>query len=317
MSQPDKDEVIKFVKNTYGEKATKKLENIHRGGSNNHKGREYENQFLLYRVFEIAAKYPHNCENQIIETQTVSFVDDICHIDYEENIKYNYQAKNSSLTSADWTQETSERFKMQREIDAAVYKVEQTKNILLVSDLNKADANMKKIPLELRGKDTSQYFECHQNIYDLVVNTDLKRHISKLIDDTFSSSYDYAAVLINGILQSAEYSTVNDIFRLAEFEGRPSPFIKFRKNDAKIPEWVMQILTNNSQYLVYSLNYETLTVTVNHTFTATCNVNTLNKVSDTVKTEVQSVKELMTLFVKLTGSDIEHSFNSSTKGEVK
>jgi|GEM_PF-962238 len=317
MSQPDKGEVIAFVKNNYGEKIKNKLENVHRGGNNNYKGRDYENQFLLYRVFEIAAKYPHNCENQIIETQAVSFVDDICHIDYEENTKYNYQAKNSSLASADWTQETSERFKLQREIDIALYGISRTKNTLLVSDPKKDLANQGKIPIELQGQDTSQYFKCHKNIYDLLMNTDLKQHISKLIDDTFSSRYDYAAVLIHGILQSGNYATINDIFCQAEFEGRPSPFIKFRKSEAQIPKWVMQILTKNSHYLSYGLNYDVLTVTVNQSFTATCNINSLNKVSSEVREEVQSIQDLIALFLSITGSDIEQSLKPSTKGEVK
>lgn len=316
MKQPSKDEIIAFAEAKFGTKIKEKLENIHRGGNNNHKGRNYENQFLLYRVFEIAAKYSHDCENQVIETQIVGFVDDICYIDYEEKIKYNYQAKNSSLVAADWTDETSKRFKMQRELDA-LYGVICTKNILLVSDEQKALANISKIPVELKAKDTSEYFKYHESNYLLLEETNLKEHINKLIDDTFSSRYDYAVTIINGVLQSGEYTTIKDIFYQADFEGHPSPFIKFRKSEAELPKWVQQILMKCSHNLEYSLNYNTLIVTVNGMFTATCHIDSLNELSSDVRESIKNIQDLMALFLKITGSNINKELNPSIKGEVK
>ena len=173
MIVPPKEDIIAFVRSTYGQDASIKLQNIHQGGLNNEKGRDYENQFLLYKTFEIANKYSHDCKNQVIASQTIGFVDDICHIDYEENVKYNFQAKNSSGEASKWTEDISDRFRKQREIDSNIFKVNSTENCLLVSDKTKTLENEEKIPDDLRSKDTCKYFKFHSNIYELVNNTPL------------------------------------------------------------------------------------------------------------------------------------------------
>ena len=66
MDIPSKEEVIDFVHKNFGQESSKNLKNISKGGNNNQKGRDYENQFLLYKTFEIANKYPHSCANQIV-----------------------------------------------------------------------------------------------------------------------------------------------------------------------------------------------------------------------------------------------------------
>lgn len=324
MSQPNADEVLSFVETRYGDSCKQNLLNITKGGSNNQKGRDYENQFLLYKVFEIAAKYSHDCENQIIETQAVSFVDDICHIDYEENKKYNYQAKNSSSSAADWTDETTKRFKIQREIDKELFGVSSTQNVLLVSDENKAKLNASKIPDDLNGRDLSQYFKYHENNYSLLAETDLRKYIDVLVQKQSPSTYDFAVTLVTGVLQSGNYKTIKEVFTKADFDGHPSPFVKFRQrrdaisdNTTEIPDWVKQILTKNSHYIIYKVDYNILTVTVNEMFTVTCNINSLYSVSDEVAQRVLTPQDLVNVFLKLTGSDIEKSLNPYSKGEEK
>ncbi|BBI69839.1 hypothetical protein PKHYL_40300 [Psychrobacter sp. KH172YL61] len=99
---------------------------------------------MLYKTFEIANKYPHSCANQIVDSQVIGFVDDICHIDYEVSTKYNFQAKNSSGDAAKWTDEISNRFRKQRSIDANLFKVDTTENCLLVSSKNMPQRTKRK-----------------------------------------------------------------------------------------------------------------------------------------------------------------------------
>ncbi|MDN3399630.1 hypothetical protein QL919_12925 [Psychrobacter sp. APC 3426] len=317
MIVPPEEDIIAFVHSTYGQDASRKLQNIHQGGLNNEKGRDYENQFLLYKTFEIANKYPHDCNNQIIASQTIGFVDDLCHIDYEENIKYNFQAKNSSGNAAKWTEDIADRFRKQRAIDTSLFKVNSTKNCLLVSDEARTLENKEKIPNDLKSKDACEYFKFHPNIYELVHNTKLYHYVATLIENPSSNECDYAVTLINGSLQAGKHTTISDIFRQAESNANPNPFIKFRTSTHKLPSWVQQILTNNSHCVMYSLNYDKLILTINQMFKVTCSIKSLNEVPKSIVDNTKSIQELVSLMLSVTGDDIKQSLNSSKMGEVK
>ena len=316
MDIPSNEKVIDFVHKNFGQKSSNNLKNISTGGNNNQKGRDYENQFLLYKTFEIANKYSHSCANQIIGSQVIGFVDDICHIDYEVSIKYNFQAKNSSGNAAKWTDEISDRFRKQRSIDVSIFDVSTTENCLLVSSKIHASENQEKIPADLKDNDTCKYFEFHPNIYDLVHNTDLYQYIAKLIECPSSSECDYAAILINGVLQAGKHKTVEDIFKQAESDANPNPFIKFRTHTDKLPNWVQQILTKYSHCVVYSLNYDKLILDVNG-MKVTCSIQFLREVPESVVKKTTDIKELVSLMLSVTGYNIMKSLKSSNMGEIK
>lgn len=316
MNIPSNEEVIDFVHQNFGQKSSNNLKNISKGGNNNQKGRDYENQFLLYKTFEIANKYSHSCANQMIGSQVIGFVDDICHIDYEVSIKYNFQAKNSSGDAAKWTDDISDRFRKQRSIDANIFKVNITENCLLVSSKIHASENQEKIPTDLKSNDKCEYFEFHPNIYDLVHNTDLYQYIAKLIERPSSSECDYAAILINGVLQAGKHRTIEDIFKQAESDANPNPFIKFRTHTAKLPNWVQQILTKYSHYVVYSLNYDKLILDING-MKVTCSIQFLREVPESVIKRTTGIEELVSLMLSVTGHNIMKSLKSSNVGEIK
>ncbi len=98
----DNQSLIDFVRITFGEDTATKLKNVHQGGLNNSKGRDYENFFQLYKVFEIASKDNCDFSKHLVATQVMGFVDDICYCDEEHSIKYNYQAKNSDGATSDY-----------------------------------------------------------------------------------------------------------------------------------------------------------------------------------------------------------------------
>lgn len=55
-----------------------------------------------------------NLRKHIIEAQSLfGFIDDLVHIDFTNKSRTNYQAKNSDSSTADWTEEISNRVKYQ------------------------------------------------------------------------------------------------------------------------------------------------------------------------------------------------------------
>lgn len=318
MNKPDNQTIMDFVNNTYGKDVLSNLKNIHQGGTNNQKGRDYENYYQLYRVFQTAANDDYDCKKHVIETQQIGFVDDICHIDYENQIKYNYQAKDSSGVAADWTDNISERFRKQRAIDASCFGVDITKNYLLVSDESKVNKNIDKIPPDLKLHDTCEYFEAHLNTLSLIEKTDISTYIEKLTGRSSQTTTDYACSLVLGILQSGNYNTIDDVFSRAESEARPNPFIKFRKPIVthSIPDWVIQILTNYSNIVRYSLEYETLILCINESLTVECKIESIIAIPVEISKNIITIKDLALLLMSITAQDIEHSLSSSEDGEV-
>lgn len=314
----DKQVIIDYVATEFGIADSDTLQKIHQGGLNNTKGRDYENYFQLYKVFAIAAQDNCDYDKQLVATQVVGFVDDICHIDGEQHIKYNYQAKNSLSSAADWTDEISKRFRKQRAIDDHCFKISQTKNYLLVSSEAKAIANLAKIPSDLKDLDTCQYFEYHQTLFDLVYNTSLFGHIQKLINNDNNSDIDYAAKLILGVLQANQYKTVTEVFSQAQSEAHPNPFIKFRtySSTSDIPSWLQQILTNPSYHLAYRLEYNKLTVSINSSFMITVDIDSINNIPAVQANNIITIRDLAKLLMLIAAQDLGTNPNLDTNKEV-
>lgn len=319
MQLVDKQHIIDYVSAEFSIADSKTLQNIHQGGLNNTKGRDYENYFQLRRAFEIAALDDCDFDKQILGMQVIGFIDDICHIDGEKQIKHNYQAKNSSGRSADWTNDFSERCRKQRAIDYHCFKVRNTKNYLLVSDQAKAAENLEKIPDDLKKLDTCHYFEYRKTLVELVHNTQLSSHIKKLINSTSHSDIDYAAKLILGVLQANQYKSVADIFSQAQADAYPNPFIKFRpapKTDS-IPLWMQQILTNSSNHLAYRLEYNKLIVTLKQGLAVSVDIESINELPFAQVSKVKSMQDLVGLFMAVSAQDLEKHISSSNNGEVQ
>ena len=318
MQLVDKQHIIDYVSAEFSIADSKTLQNIHQGGLNNTKGRDYENYFQLHKAFEIAALDDCDFDKQILGMQVIGFVDDICHIDANQQVKYNYQAKNSSGSAADWTVDFSDRCRKQRLIDYNCFKIKKTKNHLLVSNENKVIENLKKIPDDLKDLDTCYYFEYHMTLVELILKTPLSGYIKKLINSNSNSDVDYAAKLILGVLQANKYKSVADIFSQAQSDAYPNPFIKFRSAPkmVSIPLWLQQILTNSSHHLAYRLEYNKLTITLRHDFVVSVNIDSINEVSLEQAGKIKSVQDLVKLFMTIAAQDLEKQLSSSNSGEV-
>lgn len=311
-------QVIDYVSTNFGEKDGQKLRNIHQGGLNNSKGRDYENYFQLYKAFEIAAEDHGNFDEQLLGMQVIGFVDDICHIDGDRLIKYNYQAKNSSGTAADWTDDISDRFRKQRAIDSHCFKVSQTKNCLLVSSKNKAVENAKKIPDDLKGTDTCQHFAYHQTLVELVYSTVLATHIKKLINNNNTSNIDYAAKLILGVLQANQYQSIADIFSQAQADAHPNPFVKFRPDvkNVNMPSWIQQILTHPSHHIEYRLECDILTMTTTTGLVVSVDVDLLNQLPTERTVQIHGLQDLLRLSMHVAAQNLQQHLSSFDNGAL-
>ncbi len=318
MSLTINEQIIDYVSTKFGEKDCQKLKNIHQGGLNNSKGRDYENYFQLYKAFEIAAGDSCNFDKQLLAMQVIGFVDDICHIDGDKLIKYNYQAKNSSGAAADWTDDISERFRKQRAIDNHCFKVSHTKNCLLVSSRNKAVENAKKIPDDLKGIDTCQHFFYHQTLVELVYGTVLSTYIKKLINNNNISNIDYAAKLILGVLQANQYQSIADIFSQAQADAYPNPFIKFRPDSktVSIPLWIQQILTHPSHHVAYRLECNILTMTTITGLAVSVDINLFDQVSDEKIAKIDNAQDLFRLSMRIAAHNLQQYLSSSDNGAI-
>lgn len=315
----DDKHILDYVHQNFGKAACLNLKNIHQGGLNNSKGRDYENYFQLFKAFEIAAQDDIDLDKQILANQVLGFVDDICHIDNDQLIKYNYQAKNSSGSAADWTPEISDRFAKQWLIDTDCYQMAKSINCLLVSDKVKALQNLSKIPLHLVDKDTCQHFAYHPTLYELVYQTPLSQFIQKLINNNNRSNIDYAAKLILGVLQSNHYQSVADIFTQAQAEGHPNPFVKFRVSEGTLllPDWLQQLLTNASPSIRYGLDYDILTIILPSGFATSINIELLNQLDHERTAQVRTINDLLPLVMQLTAQSLTQHLSSHQRSAIK
>ena len=312
------EQIIDYVAENFGKVECQKLKNIHQGGRNNNKGRDYENYFQLFKVFELASQDDIDLDNQLLGMQVLGFVDDICHIDNEKRIKYNYQAKNSSGSAADWTVDISDRFDKQRLVDIHCYHMRKTHNYLLVSDKVKAAQNLTKIPHRLKNIDTCQHFAYYLTLVELINETELSTYISKLIVNNNRSNIDYAAKLILGVMQANHYHSVTDIFKQAQTEGHPNPFVKFRPQDdsVAIPSWVQQILTDASQHITYRLEYNILTIALNTGLVVSVDITLLNQVSKPHRVQIYTIQDLLHLSMSIAAQNLNQPLSAARNGAI-
>ncbi len=223
-----------FISKTFGDDVLHKVKNIHRGGYNANKGQAYEEQFVLFKVLELASSKCGHWSFHIISRQNLDFFDDICHFDQLENIKYNYQAKNSSLSSANWNNEHSERARYQIKIDFDYHKVRNSKNYLVVPDKEKQMNNLNLIPNDLKECCDSIYFPYSCSKLDKQY---FEPYLSKMTKSFYPDDQDYALNVLRGALSNNVVpSSIKDIFHRMESQTYPNPFIS--EESIELPEFI-------------------------------------------------------------------------------
>lgn len=280
-----------FVQNTLGADKLKQLKNIHKGGVNNSKGTQYEQYYLLFKTFEIANNITLDLSKQYLETQVYGFVDDIAYIDKQNNIKHSYQAKNSDGKTADWNNEQEQRFLQQRKIDLDFFGFNDSYCYLLVSDTKKANTNKAKIT---HTNFACEFFPYYTKVVELLEYKPFKEYIDNLIEPNATpADREYAIKLILGILSSNELDSVQNIFENAQSEARPNPFIKFRKSNQPIPNWLAECL--ESLQIQYELHYGRLKVKFKQGLELSVDVDTLPNQS---LIQNPTIEQLITLLMR-------------------
>jgi len=312
-------EIELFVEKELGKTVLLNLKRIHVGGNNNKKGRDYENFFQLFKAFELASQDIDH-EKHLLSCQELAFIDDICHWDLEKSIKHNFQAKNSSGSAADWTSEITTRCKRQTILDTKFHSINESKNYLLVSCEKKRIDNLKKVPVKLSKLNTCIFFPYCQNLVELLDQTNLKHHISTLIENDDPSQIDYAANLILGVLQGRSSKDIKSIFEQACSTAHPNVFIKFRNTssfNSKIPEWIEQIVTTSSNNTTYRLKSGRVYLSIGTGIEVSASLDLILQVPESKYQEIINTKDLAMLFMSLTSEElnsIDTSLDSSPLG---
>ncbi|QFS18668.1 hypothetical protein FHP22_14965 [Acinetobacter indicus] len=308
-----------FVEKELGKKVLSNLKKIHIGGTNNKKGRDYENFFQLFKAFELASQDIDH-QKHLLSCQELAFIDDICYWDLENSIKHNFQAKNSSGSAADWSSEITTRCKRQTILDTKFHNIGESRNYLLVSCEKKKTNNLKKVPVRLRKLNTCIFFPYCKTLVELLDQTKLKTYIAELIETDEPSQVDYAAKLILGVLQGTSAQDIKSIFEQACSNASPNPFVKFRKTDnfhREIPDWIKQIVTASSNKLTYRLQSNRIYLYAASGIEVSASLDLILQVSESVIQEITTTKDLAMLFMSLTSrelDDMDTSLDSSPSG---
>ncbi|WAU73623.1 hypothetical protein [Acinetobacter sp. TR11] len=312
-------EIELFVEKELGKAVLLNLKRIHIGGTNNKKGRDYENFFQLFKAFELGSQDIDH-RKHLLSCQELAFIDDVCHWDLEKSIKHNFQAKNSSGSAANWTSDITTRCKHQTILDKKFHNITKSKNYLLVSCEKKRIDNLKKVPIKLNKLNTCIFFPYCKNLVELLDQTNLKHYVTTLIETDEPSQIDFAANLILGVLQGRSSEDVKSIFEQACSSAYPNPFIKFRNNtstNCEIPKWVEQIVTTSSNNTTYRLQSGRVYLCIATGFEVTASLDFILQVPESKYQEITNTKDLAMLFMSLTSDElnnIDTSLDSSPLG---
>lgn len=228
-------EIHDFVQREYGQEEAKKLKNIEKGGANNEKGSKYERYCAVSKIVEEAAV---GRLNSLVANQATAFVDDLTVIildELNENTtgevsiakKTNYQIKNSS-TTGQWSDEHMLRFIQQEGIDRNYFKAKESKQIMLVSDIDSFKYGKEK---QVRNNPNAksrfgyEYLSYNGKTSEFIaLNSLFRGHLEKICDRTELDWIDGAFSMLLGSWESFSYSgyvSISEIIDHAKEFGKP------------------------------------------------------------------------------------------------
>ncbi len=233
-----------FVTQHYGSQTAIRMKRINTGGSSNQKGSLFEDYFAISKICELASDSSSDLSKILISSQEEGFVDDLCIRDDSFLSKTNYQAKNSAGAAADWTDDITNRFMMQKHIDISFHQYPTSLQILLTSCKEKRNENEVKIPTDMTDYAFSEHFPYCDNNYELITRYDpLRSNLQKLTGQTRLDQLDYAFKLLLGAWKSTVNGrSVQQILDSVECEGKPSCFKKSMLQINNVPEWLTSLI---------------------------------------------------------------------------
>lgn len=261
--------ITQYVTEKFGSEAAQRLKRIRTGGDNNRKGTQYEDHLAVSKLCEICDT-GNNLDEIFVSSQVEGFVDDLC-IEWEtESIKENFQAKNSTGASANWSLEIQERFEMQAAIDLECLGYCVSRQILTVSCMDTAEKNQSAIPKRLKSNCLSVHFPFYQNAFEQITKTDrLRKRLERMCHTEDLSVIDSAFRYILGAWHAGNERRRSTASILGEAKrmARPNVFADNIPENRSPPEWLYKICAFHGmnlyvEYAHFIIGYNGLRITV-------------------------------------------------------
>lgn len=241
--------VAEFVEKRFGVLTKKKLINMGTGGRNNQKGNRYESYYAVAKICRAAvqcmapdAHLSGGFDRFSLSAQEDAFVDDLCLRDLHQQIKFNYQARNTLNNKSTWNKDLQIKFEQQFIIDKEYHKVDKSMNILLVNSGAKAKKNNRKIPPHMRSFCYCESFPAFSETVELILSdAGLRKDLAVLCADDNLQTLDTAFKIIHSAWSSGTMSadrSIGDILGEAQFMSCPLIFSGLIPS-RRIPPWLL------------------------------------------------------------------------------
>lgn len=239
-----------FISQNFGAKFVKRLKAIRTGGDNNAKGHTYERYFTAFKIIEAwsnTKNEPASRKDIQFTIQEKGFVDDLTIRDHRQPLKFktNYQAKNSSGIPASYNDSVHERFVLQEKIDQIFWGYQNTKQVLLVPCLQKANNNQKVInQKKVKANNfTSEFFPYEPNHLSLLNrNVELKQCLKGICTKEDLSSLDNGFRLVLSAMEGCQTFELSTVIEKAKKISNPDIF--HDSEDKDVPNWLVQLCSS-------------------------------------------------------------------------
>lgn len=298
----------KFVESNFGAGKLLLMKNINRGGASNQKGSAYESNFAINQLCAEIAGNKCDIQQCYIAAQEPGFVDDLC-VSYEDSkTKISFQAKNSSLAAADWTQEITDRFEIQYRIDIDHYNYKTSEQVLVVSCPKKAQANLAKIPAHIASHSKSEHFPYFEQSIELLSNhSPIRQNLQLITGSQKLDDLDYAFKLLSGAWAGGLVKqSVFQVLQTAKSMANPSIFKDSVVQRIDPPNWISDLIVSEPalQGLLVSVESTRLKVSLNG-FEASASISLLTTPPEpAVLSSLTSPLELINFVFKMAQDEL-------------
>lgn len=235
-----------LIQTIFGENALTYIKNKNIGGTNNSKGKEYEDFFVIYKISEIAKQVIEEGIDIIFFSQVKTFVDDLV-IDFP-SLRVHYQLKNKE-TKIYW--ENPNKFQSIAYDFCSQYKVnerigiEETQLCLVTQNEEQQKRLSESVPSEIKNYTSVFYFYYSKNISQVIeAMPSFKESIIYLsaFDNPDPDKIECVATVLLGAWCSADKSEVSVIELLHKAQATQPSYIRLFSADIELDPEARSIL---------------------------------------------------------------------------
>lgn len=237
------DELIQTI---FGEGVLTYIKNKNRGGSNNSKGKEYEDFFAIYKLSEISKQVIEEGTDVKFFTQVKTLVDDLV-IDFPD-LRIHYQLKNKQTRiywgNPDELKSIAYDFCLQYQINGSEG-INKTQLYLVTQDETQQKRLNKEIPETIKNYTSAFYFFYSKNILEIVeVTPKFKEAIIYLsaFEEPEPDKIESVVKVLLGAWYSIDTSEVSVMRLLQEAQNCQPSYIRSFSPDIELAPEVRSIL---------------------------------------------------------------------------